>query len=318
MLVLTGGIAATLTYGTWRIGHIDRIARQAPSKTFSIVQGNIDQNRKWDETFKMATTRKHIDLSLSLNGKAPDLLIWPETAIPFYFFHDRPMTRMIQNAVRQSRAGFLIGSPSFIRHTEGVTFRNSAYLIRPDGSVEGKYDKAHLVPFGEYVPCKKFLPFLGKMVAQVGDFEPGPQGRTLEWQGYQLGIQICFEIIFPHLSRLSAGHQAALLLNLTNDAWFGTSSGPYQHFAITVFRAVENKKALVRAANTGISGFIDPVGRIRSTTPLNQTATQTARLPLMPLTTVYTAVGDLFVHLCLMAAFLSGMKAFYIKTYLSK
>lgn len=316
IVLLTGGIAAVLAYGAWRIGYIDKMVRQAPSKTFSFVQGNIDQNQKWNELFKLSTTQKYIDLSLSLKDMASDLIIWPETATPFYFSHDRSMTRMVQNAVRQSQTGFLIGSPSFIRSSEkDITFRNSAYLVNPDGGIEGKYDKAHLVPFGEYVPCEKFLPFLGKMVAQVGDFKPGPRGQTLEWQGYQLGIQICFEIVFPHLSRLLAKHQAALLLNLTNDAWFGTSSGPYQHFAITVFRAVENKKALVRVANSGISGFIDPVGRIQSTTSLNQTATQSERLPLMRSTTIYTSLGDIFAFLCITFALLAGLKRFFVEKH---
>ncbi len=301
--------ALTWTYGTWRIHTIDRMARQAPSKTFTVVQGNINQNEKWDDAFKKSTTRKYIDLSLATERKDADLVIWPETATPFYFSHDPPMTRMIQLAVKRSETHFLIGSPSFIRGTHGVKFRNSAYLITPEGSVEAKYDKAHLVPFGEYVPLKKFLPFLGKMVAQVGDFEPGPKGRTLAWQNHQLGVQICFEIIFPHLSRLLARQGASLLLNLTNDAWFGSSSGPYQHFAITVFRAVENKKALLRAANTGISGFIDPVGRIQSTTALNQATTQTHRLPLMSTSTAYTLMGDVFARLCLVAAlFMGGMR----------
>ena len=123
----------------------------------------------------------------------------------------------------------------------------------------GTYDKAHLVPYGEFTPFKEYLPFLGKIVEHVGDFVAGPQGMTLDWQGRKLGIQICYEIIFPELSRLLTKNGAALLVNITNDAWYGTTAGPYQHFSLVALRAVENRRALARVANTGISGFVDPL-----------------------------------------------------------
>jgi len=163
----------------------------------------------------------------------------------------------------------------------------------------GKYDKTHLVPFGEYVPFKKWLPFLGKIVAQVGDFRAGKAGRTLPWHQEQLGVQICYEIIFPGLARAMAANGASILINITNDAWFGKTSGPYQHFSMTVFRAVENRRSLARSANTGISGFIDPAGRILTATPLLQTAAATQTLPLLTTKSVYTRIGDLFAQACL-------------------
>ncbi len=162
-----------------------------------------------------------------------------------------------------------------------------------------KYDKSHLVPYGEYVPFKKWLPFLGKVVAQVGDFQPGTPGKTLLWKQNALGVQICYEIIFPGLSRAMVKNDAVLLINITNDAWFGTTSGPYQHFSMTIFRAVENRRALARAANTGISGFIDPVGRILAATPLLEEAAVTWTLPLIYKKTFYTRFGDLFALACL-------------------
>lgn len=310
LIILMGVVCG---YGKRRIQAIDASVRNAPWKTFTIVQGNIDQAEKWDTAFRQSSTQKYIDLSLSARGKSPDLVIWPETATPFYFSQDKILTQMVQTAIARIRSYFLIGSPSFIRDTDGVKFRNSAYLVQPDGYICGKYDKSHLVPFGEYVPLKGFLPFLGKIIDQVGDFEAGKKGRTLDWQGHQLGVQICFEIIFPHLSGRLAHNGASLLINLTNDAWFGTSGGPYQHFAITVFRAVENKKALVRSANTGISGFIDPVGRIEFSTSLNQTVTQTHRLPLMHITTPYARIVDVFSYLCITGVLLWwGLRRFFV------
>ena len=163
----------------------------------------------------------------------------------------------------------------------------------------GKYDKTHLVPYGEYVPFKKWLPFLGKIVAQVGDFQAGTIGNTLPWKNHQIGVQICYEIIFPGLSRALARNNASLLINITNDAWFGKTSGPHQHFSMTVFRAVENRRSLARAANTGISGFIDPAGRILAATALLEEAAVTRSIPLLKEKTIYTNIGDLFARGCL-------------------
>ena len=206
---------------------------------------------------------------------------------------------MVSDAVRRTEATFLIGSLSYAVKTAGPVFYNSAYLLGPDGGVQGKYDKAHLVPFGEYVPLRRWLPFLGKMVAQVGDFEAGQKGLTLAWAPHRLGIQICYEIIFPGLSRAMALNGADLLVNLTNDAWYGRSSAPFQHFMITVFRAVENRRTLVRAANTGISGFVDPVGRVHSATSLFEDAAVTRSIPILKDRSVYTRWGDLFAGVCL-------------------
>jgi len=198
----------------------------------------------------------------------------------------------------------LVGSPSFISDQNRIKYYNSAYLIKPDGTVAGKYDKVHLVPFGEYVPFKRWLPFLGKIVAHVGDFQAGRSGNTIEGPVPRLGVQICFEIIFPMLSRALVQNEAALLVNITNDAWFGKSSAPYQHFSMAVFRAVENRRSLVRAANTGISGFIDPIGRIIASTPLDEEAALVHRVPILREKTYYTRHGDIFALACLVTAVL--------------
>lgn len=206
---------------------------------------------------------------------------------------------MVFKGIEQAGTDFLIGSPSFTRRKDATIYFNSAYLIAPGKKEMQKYDKAHLVPYGEYVPFKKWLPFLDKIVAQVGDFRAGKKGRTLIWEKGALGIQICYEIIFPNLSRAMAKNGAVLLVNITNDAWFGTTSGPFQHFSMTIFRAVENRRSLARSANTGISGFVDPVGRILEATELNQDAVVTADLPLLRRKSFYTRFGDLFAQVCL-------------------
>ena len=208
-------------------------------------------------------------------------------------------TRVIEG-VRETGTSFLIGSPSFIRRDDKqADFFNSAFLIDPNGNVIGKYDKVHLVPFGEYVPLQEWFPFIGKLVEEVGDFKSGQKGQTLPWGEFPLGIQICYEMIFPDLSREMARNQAAFLINMTNDAWYGKTSAPYQHFSMAVFRAVENRRSLIRSANTGISGFIDPVGRIIASTPLFEEAVITRSMPVLKTESFYTRYGDVFALTCM-------------------
>jgi len=294
-------IGLVFAYGKWRIQSIDELISVSQSTRVTVVQGNIEQSKKWDSAFRISTIEKYFNLSLSAKEHKPDLVVWPETAAPFYFFHNIRLSKMVQKGIQNAGTSFLIGIPSFIQSENGIKYYNSAYLINPDGKVQGKYDKVHLVPFGEYVPFKKWLPFLGKMVEEVGDFWPGEKGSTIKWGNYKLGVQICFEIIFPGLSRAVVNNNAALLVNLTNDAWYGNSSAPYQHFSMTVFRAIENRKALVRSANTGISGFIDPVGRIIAETALFSDAVLTRSVPIIFMTTFYTRFGDLFAIACLVS-----------------
>lgn len=292
-------IGLVFIYGTWRIKSIDNLISASKSLKVSIVQGNIEQSIKWDPAFQTATTEKYINLSLSAKEEKPDLVVWPETATPFYFLYDRLLSKKVQNGIHDTNTDFLIGSPSFVRRENTIEYYNSAYLISPDEKVYGKYDKAHLVPFGEYVPFKKWLPFIGKMVEAVGDFSAGQEGKTIKWNNCDLGLLICYEIIFPELSRAMAKNDAVLLVNITNDAWYGRSSAPYQHFSMAIFRAIENRRSLVRAANTGISGFIDPVGRVMDSTSLFQEKVITRSIPIMHETSVYTGFGDLFAIACL-------------------
>jgi apolipoprotein N-acyltransferase len=300
------GIAVTvlmalhmLGYGQWRIGYIDSRISKSPSPKIAIVQGNIDQAVKWDPAFQLSTTRKYIALSKSAKPSSPDLIVWPETAAPFYFLHNAGPTEMVIKGVRETGTSFLIGSPSFLRRDDKqADFFNSAFLIDPNGNIAGKYDKVHLVPFGEYVPFQKWFPFIGKIVEEVGDFMSGQKGQTLAWGKFPLGIQICYEMIFPDLSREMVRNQAAFLINMTNDAWYGNTSAPYQHFSMAVFRAVENRRSLIRSANTGISGFIDPAGRIIATTPLFEEAVITRSLPVLKTESFYTRYGDVFALTC--------------------
>ena len=292
-------LALFLGYGQWRLARIDRMSAEAPAKTISVLQGNIDQSIKWDPGNQVATLKKYFRLSEKVLAQKPDLIIWPETAAPFYFGNNPRLTRMVQQNVAKLGVHQLIGFPLVAQHSDRLSFYNSAYLLNPDGTVAGRYDKAHLVPFGEYVPFKKWLPFLGKIVEQVGDFQSGNPGATISWETEQLGILICYELIFADLSRAQAQNRATLLVSITNDAWYGHSSAPYQHFSMAVLRAVETRRTLVRAANTGISGFIGPGGRILNATALFKNATVTRSVPMMSAKSLYVHMGDGFAAACL-------------------
>jgi apolipoprotein N-acyltransferase len=286
-------------YGTRQIHSVDKAIAGSPEKRIAIVQGNIDQTLKWDSAHQRSTVHKYLDLSLTQRVEKPDLIVWPETAMPFYLFHHLPLTEMVTRGIQEAGTDFIVSSPFFVQRENRIQYFNRAFLILPDGTVPDTYDKAHLVPFGEYVPLKKWLPFLGKMVEQVGDFSAGKVGETIKWREHRIGMLICYELIFPYLSRAAVRNGADVLINLTNDAWYGYSSAPYQHFSMAVFRAIENRRSLVRSANTGISGFIDPVGRVLTETPIFKEASLTMGVPLLRVSTLYTRWGDIFPRGCL-------------------
>ena len=169
----------------------------------------------------------------------------------------------------------------------------------------GRSDKIHLVPFGEYVPLGSLLTFVNKLVVGVGDFSPG-KVKPLPLNGHTLGVLVCYEAIFPELARDYVRQGSSLLVNITNDAWFGRSSAPFQHLAMTRFRAIENRIWLARAANTGISALISPAGRVVESGPLFEAVRLTGKVGLGAEATFYTRFGDLLAYVCLFisAAFL--------------
>jgi apolipoprotein N-acyltransferase len=300
--VLLAVLASVLAYGGKRMDHMDHMLAGAETVEVAVVQGNISQSEKWDAAFCHFTVDQYLRLSGDIASDGADLIIWPETATPFYFLYDRPMTGKVLSGIEDIGVYFLIGAPTVALEDQAIRYYNSAYLIAPDGNIDGRYDKVHLVPFGEYVPLKRFLPFIGHMVAQVGEFHAGPKGFTLKWGDIDIGVQICYEVIFPELAADMVRNGAAFLVNITNDAWFGRTGAPYQHFSMAVFRAVENRRPLVRAANTGISGFIDPVGRVLVQTPLFNETALTRSVPIIRgMDTIYTRHGALPVTACFIA-----------------
>ncbi|MFO7749587.1 MAG: apolipoprotein N-acyltransferase [Desulfobacteraceae bacterium] len=290
-------------YGKTSIAAVDRTMVRSGTKRVTLVQGNIPQDHKWDKAFKEATVKTYCDLSrkAAATGKEkPDLIVWPETALPFYYGWDKKFSSMVDACIKEVNTAFIIGSPAFEPRQTGNLFYNRAFLVNRAGGVTGTYDKIHLVPFGEYVPFGRYLSFLGKITAQAGNFTPGSRAAApLVFKDARVGMLICFEIIFPSLARSAVGSGADFLVTITNDAWFGLTSAPYQHFSMAVFRAVENRRSVVRAANTGISGFIDPAGRVGKTTALGEKQILTGAIATLNQATFYTIAGDLFAFFCM-------------------
>ncbi|SDU45558.1 apolipoprotein N-acyltransferase [Desulfobacula phenolica] len=315
-VILFSGV---LLYGHHRIADIMSQIKTANKITITLVQGNIKQDLKWNDAFKIKTVEKYIRLSETAAKKSPDLVIWPETALPFYYGYDRLLSNKVDQCVRSSQTNFLIGSPAVKSEEKKFKFYNRAYMLNRFSLITGTYDKNHLVPFGEYVPLGEYLTFLGKITAQAGNFSTGDKLFTpLEFNDSNLkpthktGVLICFEILFPSIASKFVKNGADILTTITNDAWFGNTSAAQQHFSIAVFRAVESRRSVARAANTGISGFIDPTGKILETTALFTDQTLTRQVPALNRISFYTRYGDIFsitsiVAICL-AFVLKGVR----------
>jgi apolipoprotein N-acyltransferase len=277
---------------------VQRQMAQSPSVRVAVAQGNIEQGKKWDPAYQAETIKIYRDLTLQTKAADPQLVVWPETAAPFFFLRDKKLSPLVADIAKQSGSYLLFGSPAFEFIPGGESFYNRAFLLSPEGNVVDYYDKAHLVPYGEYVPLRRFMPFIGKMVPMVGDFVEGAPGKVLSMPKANLGTLICFESIFPYLSRAMVANGANILINITNDAWFGKTSAPYQHLAMSVTRAVENRVAMARGANTGISALAAPDGSIIWQSELYTTAAETKALPVLSGGSFYTHYGDLFAWSC--------------------
>jgi len=261
--------------------------------TVSVLQGNIEQGLKWSPALQKRTLEIYRDLTLKAALRGPTLIVWPETAAPFFLRTDGFNRRLVSQTAREAGTYLLVGSPD---RTSGSPERyfNSAFFVSPGGEILGKYDKIHLVPFGEYVPLKKVLFFVKKMAEGIGDFSPGRDYTIFPLPWGKFGVTICFEVIFPDQVRRYVNSGAEFLVNITNDAWFGRSAAPYQHLSMAVLRAVENGVYMVRAANTGVSAIIAPNGRILKASGIFVEAELTERIRLQGGGTFYTRYGDVF------------------------
>jgi apolipoprotein N-acyltransferase len=304
-------LLAVMTYNVLRYRQISEAIESSPKINIGVIQGNIEQDQKWSPSMRFGAIDKYSELSdeaIAQGGDPPSLLVWPETALPFLISDNPYFSQLKKRLAEQDNIWLLSGAP-FYEKVEGSRLQeskrkilsyNSAYLFTPEGEVSGRYDKQHLVPFGEYIPFSDYLPLPGPLVENIGNFSEGKSTGPLSCQGAEIGVLICFESIFPKLARDRTSGGANLLVNITNDAWFGHSSAPWQHLSMTVLRAVENRRSLARSANTGISTIVDPLGRMAGSSPLFQPSYLVAEAPLLNEKTLFVSLGYYFGLLCLL------------------
>jgi len=324
IILLISLVIVPALYGVIKTARVEERMEGWEMQRAGLAQGNIDQDLKWVPSMQQQTVAIYYSLSRTAVKDGAQLVLWPETAVPFFLQNRNHISEMALDAARDTGTPIITGSPAYRRGTKGgkdVEHFNSAFLITSEGEIGGRYDKVHLVPFGEYVPLKKLLFFISKLTEGVGDFSAGttivpltvrpraakepPRDGTV-----RVGTLICFESIFPELARGMVNNGANILAVMTNDGWFGRTSAPYQHFDMSVFRAVENRIYLLRAANTGISGFVDPTGKViaRSALFTRATLVEDVGLKSGP-PTLYTTYGDVFPLICLIFAPLSILTA---------
>ncbi len=299
-------IVSVLGVAAWGGGRMARgtLLQQGDPVSAGIVQGNFAQEVKWDESLAPAILDRYLSLSADAIGRGAELIVWPESSVPFYFLGNPSGAERIRRLARETRAHVLVGSDEYEVRAQpsgapaAVRLYNSAFLIRPDGEVGGVYRKMRLVPFGEYVPLERLLFFVAPLVQAVSNFSPGDRAALLPVGGHLVSTAICYEVIYPGLIRRFVREGSELLTTITNDAWFGRSSAAWQHFEQASMRAIEEGRYLVRAANTGISGVVDPYGRVLLRTGLFETAVRVQEVRFLRERTIYSRVGDVVAYGC--------------------
>jgi len=296
-------IAVTLVllagYGLW--------ALQAPAPVdgrfnAAMIQGNVDQGVKWEPDTLDKVIRKYSALSRETLGQSPDVIIWPETALTFFVQQTSVERTLVEDFAKGQGIPLVAGAPGYERTPSGVRVFNRAYLFGPQG-LGDFYDKEHLVPFGEYAPFGQDIPLLASLMQGVGAFTPGTRTAPLVSGRLAMGMLICYEAIFPGLARDRVAAGANVLVNISNDAWFGRSSAPRQHLELAAFRAVEQGRFLLRCTNTGITALISPNGRVTRETPLfEEAAVSVSGVGLISAKTVYYHIQGTLEALCALVA----------------
>jgi apolipoprotein N-acyltransferase len=304
-----GGAAAALFGALCLYGALARVTPdEGQPIRVAVLQPNIDQDVKWDPEYRDQTIRVLVNLSYEAKREGATLIIWPETATPFYLFEDPFYRDLVYDVAADLSVDLLTGTverdprPNVVRGRDHYRY-NAAALITPARDVAGRYAKVRLVPFGEHIPWEADAPAVTEtLFANSGDFTPGPGWEVIRPPGYDFGCLICYEAVFPDISRAYARGGADFLVNITNEAWFGRTNAPYQTLSSAVFRAVENRTWYVRAANTGVTCFIDPNGRVVRKSKIyirNQLTDDVYRRQYL---TFYARHGDWFAYVVAAAA----------------
>ncbi len=290
-------LIAVLAYGYTRVVNFSKY----PTVNVGVVQPNIAQAIKWDQQLQPWIVQKTVQLTQGFKKAKLDLIVWPETSLPGVMSEVPYLVGAIKLAAKSLHTPILMGAIT----DEKGTYYNSAYLIDASGAIDGRYDKIHLVPFGEYLPLRPVLGWVNRFVP-LEDFTPGKNYAIFKAaHDKSFGVLICFEDTVSYLHRNFANAGAGFLVNMTNDAWFMDTKAPFIHLQAAVFGSIENKRSLVRAANTGFSGFIDPLGRVIAAVEDGHhkmtfvSGIAAAQIPVVTEKTFYTKYGDAFTLICL-------------------
>jgi apolipoprotein N-acyltransferase len=293
-------VAAIAVWGSLRVAAADWTRAGEPVRV-GLIQGNVDQGQKWDPARAAAIFGDYLRMTRQAIAEGAQVVVWPESSTPFFFEENRVGAEQVRTVARQARVPILLGSDQ-IEYGPPEKFYNAAFLVRADGTTAGAYRKIHLVPFGEYVPLRNLLFFAAPLVKEVSEFSPGDSAVLLPVNGHLVSTAICYEIVYPALVRRFVAAGSELLTTITNDAWFGRTSAPYQHFAQASMRAIENGRYLVRSANTGISGVVDPYGRVVAQSRIFEQAVIVSQARFLQTSTFYARHGDVFAYASVVVA----------------
>jgi apolipoprotein N-acyltransferase len=287
-LVAAAG-AARLRANAW--------AKEGTPVRVGLIQGNVAQEQKWDPARAEQILARYLDMSRTAAFRGARFVVWPESSLPYFFEEDPVHGDAVRRLAHETGTWVLFGSDQIVRG-QPPRYYNSAFLLSPSGVVAAVYRKIHLVPFGEYVPMKSLLFFASRLVESVADFSPGEEMPAMPVAGHQVSTAICYEVVYPGLARQAVEGGSQLLTTITNDAWYGRSSAPWQHFEQASLRAIEQGRYLARSANTGISGIVDPYGRVVVRSQLFEQAVLVGEARFLSGRTIYGRIGDVFAYGC--------------------
>ncbi len=290
---------------------------QGEQMTIALVQGNVSNEHRWEGLYRQAILDRYAGMTPRAPQPAPALIIWPETAVPGDVQHDPELQRKVGQVAIDAKTYILVGSAEYAKFTNRSLRSkdyNSMVLFSPEGKIEGQYRKMRLVPFGEYVPLRDYVKWPAAIASTMGDSLPGDEYTLFSVGRTTFGVVICWELIFPDLFREFVRRGASFMVIATNESWFGDTAAPYQLLAMSTLRAAENRVAIARDANTGVSAFIDPYGRIlkrlkgQEEKELFIDGHLMSELPLSDARTFYTRYGDLFAFVQMgFVTFLMGL-----------
>jgi apolipoprotein N-acyltransferase len=288
-------VAAVAVWGVLRMSD-GSLTREGTPLRIGLIQGNIAQADKWNPQQARRIFTTYIAMTRDAVRRGAEFVIWPESSTPFMFEEDDVGETAVRDLARELRVPILFGSDQVDRSGEVIRLYNAAFLITPEGETGGVYRKIHLVPFGEYIPFKNLLYFVSPLVERLADFAPGTSMVMLPVGSHQVNTAICYEVVYPSLIREAVLGGSQLLTTITNDGWYGYSSAPYQHFELASMRAIEQGRYLVRAANTGITGIVDPYGQVVQRSAIFEQVGLVGDARVLTGRTIYAAIGDVVAY----------------------